>query len=74
MNSPSSKPDAKRLHVERMLARARRRAKQAGKLVEKWEDRLTELNREGVAAKQSLLWDETESVVTSEAFGVEAGL
>jgi hypothetical protein len=69
-----SKPDAKRLHVERMLARARRRAKQAAKLVEKWEKRLAETNRSEVAAKQASLWDEAERATRSEAFAVEAGL
>ncbi len=39
-----------------MLARAERRSRQAAKLVEKWKARLTELNREGVAAKQTTLW------------------
>ena len=72
--APSSKADAKRLHVERMLSRARRRAKQAAKLVEKWEKQLAETKRSEVAAKQATLWDEAERATRSEAFGVEAGL
>lgn len=39
-----------------MLARAERRSRQAANLVEKWRVRLTELDREGVAAKQARLW------------------
>ncbi len=57
----SPRPDAQarqRAHTERMLARAERRSKQAAKLVEKWKARLTELDREGVAAKQARLWSD----------------
>jgi hypothetical protein len=43
-----------------MLARAERRSRQALKLVEKWKMRLTELDREGVAAKQARLWDDDQ--------------
>jgi hypothetical protein len=50
-----------RAHTERMLARAERRSKQAAKLVEKWKTRLTELDREGVAAKQARLWSDDHS-------------
>jgi hypothetical protein len=52
------KPTQQRLHVERMLARAERRSRQATKLVEKWKARLIELDRAGVAAKQAKLWSE----------------
>jgi hypothetical protein len=45
-----------RAHVERMLARAERRSRQSLKLVEKWKARLSQLDREGVAAKQAKLW------------------
>lgn len=72
--APVSKAEAKRRHVERMLMRARRRAKQAEKLVEKWEKRLAETNRSEVAAKQAFLWDEAERAMRSEAFAVEVGL
>ncbi len=54
-------PDARarqRAHTERMLARAEQRSKQAAKLVEKWKARLTELDREGVVAKQARLWSD----------------
>jgi hypothetical protein len=43
-------------HTERMLARAERRSRQASKLVEKWKSRLADLDREGVAAKQTRLF------------------
>lgn len=54
-----SKAEADRLHVERMLARARRKAKQAEKLVGKWEARLAEASRKEVALKQGVLWEQT---------------
>ncbi len=41
-----------------MLARARKRSRQAQKIVMKWEAKLTELNREGVVIKQPRLWQE----------------
>ena len=52
----SDKPTQQRLHVERMLARAERRSRQAAKLVEKWKSRLAELDRAGVDARQAKLW------------------
>lgn len=45
-----------RAHVERMLARAERRSRQAEKLVDKWKIRLAELDRQGVAATQAKLF------------------
>jgi anti-sigma-K factor RskA len=45
-----------REHVERMLARAEKRSRQARKLVEKWQARLAELDREVVASRQPRLW------------------
>ena len=48
--------DRKRAHIERMLARAEQRSRQAMKLVEKWKGKLSELEREGVAAKQARLF------------------
>lgn len=56
---PESQPEQaarKRAHAERMLARAERRHRQAGKLVDKWKLRVAELDRAGVAAKQATLW------------------
>ncbi len=35
-----------------------KRSRQAQKIVEKWEAKLTELDRAGVAAKQARLWQE----------------
>jgi len=48
--------DRKRVHAERMLARAERRSSQALKLVEKWKLQLAELDRAGIGAKQAKLW------------------
>ena len=45
-----------RTHAERMLARAERRSRQVLKLIDKWKTRLTELDREGVAARQAKLF------------------
>ncbi len=45
-----------RVHAERMLARAERRSRQALQLVEKWKTKLTDLDREGIAAKQAILF------------------
>ncbi|MBW4029001.1 MAG: hypothetical protein HIU93_16680 [Acidobacteria bacterium] len=42
-----------------MLARAERRSRQASKLVEKWKTRLADLDREGLAAKQAKLFDDS---------------
>jgi hypothetical protein len=52
----SDKPTQQRIHVERMLARAERRSRQAAKLVDKWKSRLVELDCAGVAARQAKLW------------------
>ena len=52
---PIPKPGAEP-HVERMLVRAERRSRQASKLVEKWQTRLADLDREGVATKQAKLF------------------
>ncbi|MBB5061326.1 hypothetical protein HDF16_006062 [Granulicella aggregans] len=56
-----------RAHVERMLARAERRSRQAEKLVQKWKFRLAELDRQGVAAKQAKLFDDEQPGQGSEA-------
>jgi anti-sigma-K factor RskA len=55
-----------RKHVERMLGRARRRAKQAAKLVEKWEKRLAAMDRLEVDAKQPKLWEDSEPEVETQ--------
>jgi hypothetical protein len=59
-------PTRQRIHVERMLARAERRSRQATKLVEKWKSRLAEVDRAGVAARQAELWSEEH---LEESFG-----
>jgi anti-sigma-K factor RskA len=56
-----------REHVERMLARAEKRSRQARKLVEKWQARLAELDREVVAARQPRLWDDNQPEQESES-------
>jgi hypothetical protein len=51
MKQPKSTEQRKREHVERMLARAERRHKQTGRLVEKWRVKLEELGpRENIAS------------------------
>jgi len=50
---PGTPPDRQRAHAERMLARAKDRHRQAAKLLEKWKLRFAELDRAGVAARQS---------------------
>ncbi len=63
----SDHPARYRAHVERMLARARKRSRQAQQIVEKWEVKLFELDREGVVARQPKLWQEEQlSEQTSE--------
>jgi hypothetical protein len=44
-----------------MLARAERRSRHADKLVHKWKSRLAELDRQGVAAKQTKLFDDEQT-------------
>lgn len=56
METSSDSQTRQRTHVERMLARAERRSRQASKLVEKWKLRLADLDREGLAAKQAKLF------------------
>ena len=60
MTSPDQH-NRRRAHVERMLARAEKRNRQAEKLVDKWKGRLADLDREGVTAKQARLWAEDHS-------------
>lgn len=50
----------RRAHVERMLARAEKRSRQALKIVEKWKVRRADLEREGIAAKQPRLWQDEQ--------------
>jgi len=47
-----------RSHVERMLARAKRRRAQADRLVTKWSKCLDEIDRHATAQRQPQLWDE----------------
>ena len=47
-----------REHAERMLKRAQRQRARAEKLVAKWQTKIANLDREGVAAVQPRLWPE----------------
>ena len=67
MPSRLSADDRRRMHVERMLARARKRSRQALKIVSKWEAKLEELNREGVRMTQPRLCQEEHLHSTEEA-------
>jgi hypothetical protein len=58
---PLDKSAQKRIHAERMLAHTERRSRQAAKLVDKWKQRLAELDRAGVAAKQARLWADEQT-------------
>ena len=50
-----------REHAERMLKRAQRHQARAEKLVAKWQTKLANLDRAGVAAVQPRLWpDESD--------------
>ena len=55
--------------MERMLARARKRSRQAQKIVAKWEAKLMELDREGVATKQPRLWQEEHPFTVKDVLG-----
>jgi hypothetical protein len=56
MTTSTIQADRRRAHVERMLARAEKRCRQAAKLAEQWKMRLADLDREGVSATQAKLW------------------
>ena len=58
---PLDKSVQRRIHAERMLARAERRSRQAAKLMDKWKLRVAELDRAGVAAKQARLWADEQT-------------
>lgn len=73
MPSRLSADDRQRAHVERMLARARKRSRQALKIVAKWEDKLAELNREVVRTTQPRLWQEEQPHSIEESQLVASG-
>lgn len=57
-----------REHAERMLKRAQRHQARAEKLVVKWQAKLANLDRAGVAAVQPRLWpDETGAMILTPA-------
>jgi hypothetical protein len=55
-----------REHAERMLARARRKAKQVARLVAKWESRVNEANRKQTLENQPSLWSDAGTEVSSD--------
>ncbi len=61
-----NEPARERQHAERMLARARRKAKQAARLVAKWESRVNEANRKQTLENQPSLWSDAGSEVISD--------
>ena len=73
MPSQLSADDRHRAHVERMLARAQKRSRQALKIVAKWEAKLAELSREGVRTTQPRLWQEEHPHSAEEAQLVASG-
>lgn len=53
-----------REHAERMLKRAQRQQTRAAKLVQKWQRRIADSDRAGVAGLQPLLWpDELDATI-----------
>jgi hypothetical protein len=62
-NMKTSGTNREREHAERMLKRAQRHQVRAAKLVEKWQTRIANLDRAGVAAIQPRLWsDESDTI------------
>ena len=55
-----------REHAERMLKRAQRQQVRAAKLVEKWQTRIANLDRAGVAAIQPRLWSDESDTITRQ--------
>lgn len=63
-NMKKSDSNREREHAERMLKRAQRQQARAAKLVVKWQMRITNLDRAGVAAVQPRLWsDESDTII-----------
>lgn len=60
----TSDSNREREHAERMLTRAQRQLTRAAKLVEKWQTRIANLDRAGVAAIQPRLWPEEFDTTT----------
>jgi hypothetical protein len=59
----TSGTDRERQHAERMLKRAQRQQKRDAKLVEKWQTRIANLDRAGIAAVQSRLWSDESDII-----------
>ena len=58
-------PGRQRKHAERMLQRAQKRQAQAAKLVEKWQRKVADLDRAGIAQVQPRLWPEESDTIAS---------
>jgi hypothetical protein len=64
-NMKTSDSNREREHAERMLKRAQRQQTRAAKLVEKWQTRIANLDRAGIAAVQPRLWsDESDTIIS----------
>ena len=64
-NIKASNSNREREHAERMLKRAQRQQARAEKLVAKWQTKIANLDRAGVAAVQPRLWPEEFEIITS---------
>jgi hypothetical protein len=72
-NMKTSEANREREHAERMLKRAQRQQMRAAKLVEKWQTRIANLDRAGVAAIQPRLWsDEADTINPPMALSSDA--
>jgi hypothetical protein len=64
-NLKASNSNREREHAERMLKRAQRQQARAEKLVAKWQTKIANLDRAGVAAIQPRLWpDESDPMIS----------
>jgi hypothetical protein len=72
-NMKTSGTNREREHAERMLKRAKLQRVRAAKLVEKWQTRIANLDRAGVAAIQPRLWsDESDTINPPTSLGSDA--
>ncbi len=62
----TSNSNRERKHAERMLKRAQRQRTRAEKLVAKWQTKIANLDRAGVAAVQPRLWPEESAPAATE--------
>jgi len=72
-NMKTSDSNREREHAGRMLKRAQRQHARAAKLVEKWQARIADLDRAGIAAVQPRLWsNESDTIISPTPLGSEA--